>query len=168
MAMSIKKYENAILYLCEKQGGVLRGKKKLAKLLYYLDFDRYEYKESTKTITGEVYKALPMGPFPENLVTLIRRLEKSGKLKSGTEESAPGYNATEVYRSMSKPDLSVFDKDDLVILERVAKIYGPLNGKQLENLSHAEAPYIGTELSKEIAYDLAFYRGTDFSELSVA
>ena len=40
--------------------------------------------------------------------------------------------------------------------------YGHLNRKQLEELSHAEAPYIGTELRKEIPYELAFYRGTEF------
>jgi len=42
---------------------------------------------------------------------------------------------------------------------------GHLNGTQLEELSHAEAPYIGTELRSEIPYELAFYRGTDFSDL---
>ena len=36
-----KKYENAILYLTQKLGGEVRGKKKLAKLLYFADFDFY-------------------------------------------------------------------------------------------------------------------------------
>ena len=51
------------------------------------------------------------------------------------------------------------------MLDRVATRYGHLTGKQLEELSHAEAPYIGTELKKEIPYELSFYRGTDFSDL---
>ena len=51
------------------------------------------------------------------------------------------------------------------MLDRIAIKYGQLNGKQLEELSHAEAPFIGTELKKEIPYELAFYRGTDFSDL---
>ena len=42
----------------------------------------------------------------------------------------------------SKPDMSVFDADDIIILERVVKTYGNLNGKQLENLTHQEAPYV--------------------------
>jgi uncharacterized phage-associated protein len=168
MTMNSRKYQNAILYLCQQQGGVLHGKKKLAKLLYYLDFDRYEYNESTQTVTGDIYKALPMGPFPEHMTEVIQKLADSGKLKISRSKSIPGYNPTEVYACKASPDMSVFDEDETTMLERVSTRYGHLNGKQLEDLTHAEAPYVGTALNKEIAYDLAFYRGTDFSELSTA
>ena len=60
---------------------------------------------------------------------------------------------------------TAFDGEEKKMLDRVIMRYGHLNGKQLEELSHAEAPYIGTELRKDIPYELAFYRGTDFSEL---
>ena len=76
-----------------------------------------------------------------------------------------GYNPTEVYKCLVEPDLSVFDDEEKKMLDRIVIKYGHLNGKQLEELSHAEAPYIGTELRKEIPYELAFYRGTDFSDL---
>ena len=75
------------------------------------------------------------------------------------------YNATEIYRCIAEPDMSVFDEEENKMLNRVVTKYGHLNGKQLEDLSHAEAPFIGTELRKEIPYELAFYRGTDFSDL---
>ena len=39
--------------------------KKLAKLLYFADFDLYE--KIQKSITGDVYCALPMGPVPSAL-----------------------------------------------------------------------------------------------------
>jgi uncharacterized phage-associated protein len=168
MAINNKKYQNAILYLCQQQGGALYGKKKLAKLLYYLDFDRYEYKESTKSVTGDIYKALPMGPFPEHMAGVVQTLAKNGRLKVGRAESSPGYHPTEVYECKADPDMSVFDEEEKTMLKRVATRYGHLNGKQLEDLTHAEAPYVGTKLSDEIAYDLAFYRGTDFNELSTA
>jgi uncharacterized phage-associated protein len=51
------------------------------------------------------------------------------------------------------------------MLDRVIARYGQLNGKQLEDLTHAEAPYIGTEPSQTIAYELSSYRGTDFGDL---
>src|SRR3989344_299060 len=126
MSLHRKKYQNAVLYLCQKLKGEIRGKKKLAKLLYFADFDLYE--KSQKSITGDVYRALPMGPVPSTL--------------------------EEITAEMTKKKM----------LDRVAVKYGHLNGKQLEELSHAEAPYIGTELRKEIPYELAFYRGTDFSD----
>ena len=41
------KYENTILYLISHMSDhKIHGKKKLAKLLYYVDFDRFEYNES--------------------------------------------------------------------------------------------------------------------------
>jgi len=129
--MAKDKYENTILYLCDAVGGSLRGKKKLAKLLYYVDFDRYEYNESEKSVTGDVYKAWKMGPVPQHFSKVI-------------------------------------DDDDLRIMQHVINKYGKLTGKQLEDLTHAEAPYIGTQLNDEIVYELAFYRGTDFSDVVAA
>ena len=161
LKLNQKKYQNAVLYLCQKLGGEVRGKKKLAKLLYFVDFDFYE--KNQKSITGDVYRALPMGPFPSELETVTRTMTKNEILMVDQIEGRDGYNPTEVYRCVAKPDISVFDKTELEMLDRVVLKYGHLNGTQLEELSHAEAPYIGTELRKEIPYELAFYRGTDFS-----
>ena len=58
-----------------------------------------------------------------------------------------------------------FDKNELKILNRVIRKYGSLNGEQLAELSHAEAPYTATEPYKEIPYEFTYYRGTDFSDL---
>src|SRR3989344_4980659 len=160
MSLHRKKYLNAVLYLCRKLKGEVRGKKKLAKLLYFADFDLYE--KSQKSITGDIYRALPMGPFPSMLGQITAEMTKKNLLGMEQVAEREGYNATEVYKSLAEPDLSVFDKEEKKMLDRIVVKYGHLTGKQLEELSHAEAPYIGTELRKEIAYELAFYRGTDF------
>jgi uncharacterized phage-associated protein len=160
-----KKYENAILYLCNAVGGALYGKKKLAKLLYYVDFDRYEFNESEKSVTGDTYKAWKMGPVPQTFSEVIDDMQKKGSLSVEEREQSAGYLPTSIYRASKKPDLNVFDDDDLKILQHVAVKYGRLTGKQLEDLTHAEAPYIGTQPNGEIIYELAFYRGTDFSDV---
>jgi len=59
----------------------------------------------------------------------------------------------------------VFDIDEIKMLNRVIKKYGALNGEQLAELSHAEAPYTAAELYQEIPYEFTYYRGTDFSDL---
>ncbi|OGZ97493.1 MAG: hypothetical protein A3G49_05385 [Candidatus Sungbacteria bacterium RIFCSPLOWO2_12_FULL_41_11] len=141
----------------------MRGKKKLAKLLYFADFDLYE--KSQKSITGDVYCALPMGPVPSALEEITAEMMKKKLLGIEQVEEREGYNPTEIYKCIAEPDLSVFDDEEKKMLDRIVIKYGHLNGKQLEELSHAEAPYIGTELRKEIPYELAFYRGTDFSDL---
>ena len=163
MLLRQKKYQHAVLYLCRKLKGEVRGKKKLAKLLYFADFDLYE--KSQRTITGDVYNALPMGPVPSALEEITTEMAQKKMLEIKHVEERDGYNPTEVYMCLVEPDLSVFDDEEKKMLDRIVVKYGHLNGKQLEELSHAEAPYIGTELRKEIPYELAFYRGTDFSEL---
>ena len=156
-----KKYENVILYLAKKLGGEIRGKKKLAKLLYFADFDFFEKCE--RPITGDTYLAWPMGPVPESMEKVISKMGDSKKLAISVKENSPGYRPTEIYQALSEADSSVFDPEELQILDRVASKYGRMSGVELEVLSHAEAPYIGTELNKEIAYELSLYRGTDFS-----
>lgn len=163
MPLATKKYKEAIVYLCDQLGGEIRGKKKLAKLLYFLDFDNYE--KNHKSITGDVYKKLPMGPFPSAMSAIINDLVKAKKIVLEQEKEKEDYNPTEIYKCKEKADVSVFDKDELEMLKRVVSVYGHLNGKQLEDLSHAEAPYIATEDKGEIAYELAYYRGTDFKRV---
>ncbi len=162
MPINKKKYEQVILYLCSKLGGEIRGKKKLAKLLYFADFDFFEKYE--KPITGELYKSLPMGPFPTNMEDILKLLKKENKIVVKNENTGNGYNPTEVYITKNKADLKIFKEEEIKILNRIILKYGHLTGKQLEDLTHSEAPYIGTKPGKEIAYELSFYRGTDFNE----
>lgn len=160
MAIATKKYKEAIIYLCNELGDEIRGKKKLAKLLYFLDFDNYE--KNHKSITGDVYHRLPMGPVPDAMTKIIEQLVEAKKIEIKHTQEKAEYNPTEIYKCKSRADLSVFSKEELEILKRTIITYGHLNGKQLEALSHAEAPYIATEERGEIAYELAYYRGTDF------
>lgn len=162
--LNIKKYQSVITYLCQRLGGEIRGKKKLAKLLYFADFDFYE--KTQKSITGDTYHALPMGPFPMALDEITSEMAKNNTIVIKHTKSRADYNPTEVYRCVEKTEPTNLNNEEKKMLERVVTKYGHLNGKQLEELSHAEAPYIGTELKSEIPYELAFYRGTDFSDLN--
>src|SRR3989339_1672124 len=105
MSLHRKKYQNAVLYLCQKLKGEIHGKKKLAKLLYFADFDLYE--KNQKSITGDVYRALPMGPFPSALDEITISMIESKVLKVEQIAEHDGYVATEVYKSLIEPDLSV-------------------------------------------------------------
>lgn len=163
MTIHKKKYQQVILYFCSQLNGEVRGKKKLAKLLYYADFDYFEKNQTA--ITGDTYKALPMGPFPVSLEIISAEMKRKGLLDIRPIPERTGYIPTEVYRTNTKVDMSVFSKEEIQMLDRVITKYGHLNGKQLEDLTHQEAPYVGTEPQQVIPYELAFYRGTDFNEL---
>lgn len=163
MAINRKKYKNAILYICRKLNGKVYGKKKLAKLLYFADFDFYE--KNQRSITGDVYRALPMGPFPVSLEEITGEMVKEKELAIKRIEEHEGYLPTEVYECIADPDESSIGIEEKRMLDRVIKKYGRLTGKQLEELSHAEAPYAATEPNKEVPYEFTYYRGTDFSDL---
>jgi len=156
--ISEKKYQEVILYLTEKLGGEIKGKKKLAKLLYFVDFDFFE--KFQKSLTGDVYKALPMGPFPVTMERVLADMASEEKITIKFEKVRADYNPTEIYRAKKKMEGN-FSKEERQILDRVILKYGNLSGKQLEDLTHAEAPYIGTAPNQEIAYELAFYRGAN-------
>lgn len=160
MAYNAEKYMQAILYLCEKLGSEVRGKKKLAKLLYFVDFDFFEKNE--EFFIGEKYKALSMGPFPAHLEKITQQMVKEGKLQITSIPEWNEYNPTEVYKAKEPSDKTIFSVEEIAILDRVIKNYGQLNGKQLEDITHAEAPFTGTKQNEEIVYELAFYRGTEF------
>lgn len=158
------KYENAVLFLCWHQPQHrLVGKKKLAKLLYYVDFDRFEYKESMRTITGDTYYRLPMGPVPGVFEQVTADLALKEDLRLGSHSFGAEYQNAEVYEAAHAADLSVFDEDDLFILERVVRVHGGKNGKELEEQTHREAPWRSAAMREEIIPETAFYRETDFA-----
>jgi uncharacterized phage-associated protein len=158
LKVSEKKYKEVILYLAQKLGGEIKGKKKLAKLLYFVDFDFFE--KFQKSLTGDSYKALPMGPFPVTMEKILVTMASEKKISIKLERERLDYNPTEIYKAKEKPQ-DIFSKNEQEVLDRVVLKYGHLSGKQLEDLTHAEAPYIGTAPNQEIAYELAFYRCTN-------
>jgi len=162
MVRAKEKYKQVILYLCSKLNNEIRGKKKLAKLLYFVDFDFFE--KHQKYFIGDQYKALPMGPFPTHLGEITREMTREKTLKIEFVKEHGGYNATEVYKCLNEPRVAYFTRSEKSMLDRVIKKYGHLNGKQLEDITHAEAPYSGTKPNDIIFYELAFYRGTDFND----
>ena len=164
MSLHRKKYQNAILYLCQKLKGEIRGKKKLAKLLYFADFDLYE--KNQRSITGDVYKAYPKGPLPVTLNEILEEMQEKKTIKvEMVQEWGEKYAPTEIYKDLVEADTNVFDQEEIKILNRVVRRYGHLNGEQLAELSHAEAPYTAAKPYEEVPYEFTYYRGTDFSDL---
>lgn len=156
-----KKYRNAILYLTGKIGrGSVWGKKKMYKLLYFLDFDFFEKYE--RPITGDIYHKLQMGPAPSYFDAIAADLKKEGLLDITKTKVCPGYNDAFIYKALAKPDISVFDKSEVEMLERVIKKYGDKSGTELETITHKEAPYLAVEDGEEIPLELSHYRGTNF------
>lgn len=167
-AIAKEKYLNTILYLCDaSQNQTVEGKKKMYKLMYFIDFDRFERNESMTSVTGETYIHKPMGPVPSSMEQVVNEMVAGGLLEVKSETTWAGaVYPTVCYTALTKPDLSVFNEDDLFILNRVKKKYLRMSGTTLEHATHQEAPWNAVAPREEIPYELAFYRGTDFEDVN--
>jgi len=151
------KYKAAVLYMANSLKEI-DGMKKAYKLLYFLDFDFYEAYE--KPFTGDVYKALPMGPAPVYFEGIIDELVSENKIKIEKVRMSPHHdNDTVIYKPLSGTDYKFSDQEKKM-LDRVISIYGKQTGKALEILSHSEAPYNAVDLFQVIPYEYSFYRDT--------
>jgi uncharacterized phage-associated protein len=159
--LDLDKYIQVILCLIEKAGGQIYGKKKLAKLLYFYEFDFFEKYE--KPSINETFQKYPMGPLPSNLDTIISLMEKQGSITIKEIQSSNGYLPTIVYclgnTSSSCQELTGEENNNM---DRIGRLYIPKSGKDLENISHTQAPWNAVEMYQIINPELAFYRGTDF------
>lgn len=156
MLLNTEKYKATFLYLLNKMGKI-EGKKKAYKLMYFLDFDYFEAYE--KSFTGETYKALPMGPAPIYFDSMIDELSPKMVTIKKERRNPLHENDTIIYEPKIEYKYD-FTKEEQKMLDRVIKIYGGLSGKQLEVLSHNQAPYLAVSLNEVIPYELAFYRDT--------
>jgi uncharacterized phage-associated protein len=147
-------------------GGKIEGKIKLAKLLYYVDFDHFQYKESMKSITGDTYIAKEMGPVPARLDDVIDYSVRSGKLEIETTQLFGLSNEINIFNAKQLTNLRPFLLDEQLIIRLDARRLGHYNGAQLTGLSHHEAPFVATPLGSRIDYELAFYREEKFDCLA--
>ena len=88
MDYNSKKFKNIVLFLAYN-AGLDVGKKKLAKLLYFIDFTLYELRK--KSLTGMKYTKMDYGPMPEPNVfyPALDKLVNEGFIKIGKSEK-PG------------------------------------------------------------------------------
>jgi len=101
-----------------------------------------------------------MGPAPTYFDAIAEELHNEGYIKISKErKSAFHENDTVIFKEI-KPIPYEFSDNELRMLDRVVEKYGPLTGRELENISHSQAPYAAVSLNDVIPYEFSFYRDT--------
>jgi len=169
------KIKQLILYLSSK----LMSKQNfwetlLNKLLYFLDFDYYEWTWSL--ITDEEYVKLPYGPVPKEMTKIIEQMQQDSQIKILSREYFGKKQKTIV--PLIDADMGFLDAIDdknhqttdnytpypelphpKKLIKEIIEKYGSWNADALSNRSHNDIPYLTTKkIWDKISPGLVFYR----------
>lgn len=164
MIFNEKKFEATVLYMLSRSPNrTIEGKKKLAKLLYFADFNYFEAFE--KPLTGATYRALPMGPVPQELDLTLSKLEKEEITVKKKATGLPNDTVVFMMKNDSSEKFEILSDEEKKVLNKVIDDYGKFSGKTLEDITHSEAPYNAVAQGEHMPYELSFYRGKTMEEL---
>jgi len=150
------KYKEIILYLANKINNQTLGKVKLMKLLYYLDFDFFE--KYGKSITGDKYLRLPLGPVPKMAEEILEEMKNEMIIKIVKEKMPVGYNDKNLIVPLKEKTIKNISKEEIQMLDEIVDKWEKHTGTEMTSASHGEAPWIATKPNEVIDYNLVYYR----------
>ncbi|PJN52537.1 hypothetical protein PAEAM_45220 [Paenibacillus sp. GM1FR] len=135
---NLDKFSNMILFF--SKWGV--NKTKLMKLLWYSDF--LYFKMRTASISGAAYARIKFGPVPKDHEIALAHLQHMGVIE--IEESLLNDEGWVKMTVRAKQDLNpnVFEKEEMVTLERVNYIFEDYGSRKISEYSHKERAWIET------------------------
>ena len=157
-----EKIENLILHF-SKAGMFYLGKKKLVKLMYFVDFTYFEI--FNDSVTGLKYEKRQFGPMPEAKVfySYLSNLKDKGLIEIGPSNKN---QIPENISAKSKPDYSVFSKEEVRVIKEITEKFRYHSAKEVEQIAKDEPPYKMVKAGEKIPYHLAFYRNS-FDEITL-
>ncbi len=131
-------------------------KTKMNKLLFYADFSMF--KQSCFSISGVRYKAIDMGPVPNNFQSIFEYLANKDEIYIHTTEFPNGYTGEQFKsRKDRKFNADLFTENELNTLEKVATIFKETSTSDIIKLSHLEEAWKNNEKERKIiSYEYAF------------
>ena len=112
-------------------------KTKLNKLLFYADF--VMYKQSGFSISGVQYRAIPMGPVPNNFNSLFEYLAKNDDVEIFYTTFPDGGTGEQfIPNAERKFNSELFAEDEIVIMENIAERFKNTSTNEIIEISHNE------------------------------
>lgn len=150
---NFEKFTEMVVYFSEQ---IEPFKTKMNKLLFYADF--LMFKQSCFSISGVRYKAIDMGPVPNNFQSLFEYLANKEEIDVYTTEFPNGYTGEQFKARKDRPfKVDLFSENELGVLEKVATAFKPTSTNDIIELSHLEEAWKKNEKDKSvISYEYAF------------
>lgn len=150
---NFEKFTEMVVYFSEK---VAPFKTKMNKLLFYADF--LMFKQSCFSISGVRYKAINMGPVPNNYQSIFEYLANQNIIDIYTTEFSNGNTGEQFKGRNDRPfNSDLFSEIELETLEIVANVFTDTSTTDIIALSHLEEAWKKNEKEKHvISYEYAF------------
>lgn len=131
-------------------------KTKLNKLLFYADFGLY--KQSGFSMSGVQYRAIPMGPVPNNFNSIFEYLVNRGVLDIYYTNFPDGGTGEQIKPDPNKTfDKELFNDTEIEILESVAERFKKTSTNEIIEISHNEKAWIENNAERKlIDYNFSF------------
>jgi hypothetical protein len=131
-------------------------KTQMNKLLFYADF--LHFKNTCYSISGARYRAIDMGPVPNNFNSIFEYIANNDDIDIFvTEFSNDRIGEQFKPRSNRKFNSELFDETEIQVLYTVAERFKGLKTPEVIELSHKEPAWLENEKEKKlISYKYAF------------
>ena len=147
------KFSEMVVFFTEK---LQPWKTKLNKLLFYTDFILYQ--ETGFSMSGVQYRAIPMGPVPNNFNSIYEYLANNDKIDIYYTNFANGGTGEQFKPNSGKTFQSdLFTEKELEILNTVAIRFKSASTKEIIDISHKEKAWIDNNIGRKlIDYNYSF------------
>lgn len=143
------KFDELIVYLCRRCDLLPSwGRTKLAKLLYFSDFEAY--RRFSKPITEATYHKLPQGPVPPLLFERLRDLQESRRIHEIRRQVG---NFDELRpTALDEANIDIFSPGEVAVIEQSIAAYASLTARQLSEITHREPGWKLARPDEEIPF----------------
>lgn len=150
---SFEKFTEMVIYFSERTQPF---KTKLNKLLFYADF--LMFKQTCFSISGVRYKAIDMGPVPQNFQSIFEFLANEDEIDVFYTPFPQGYVGEQFKGRTDRPfNEKLFATAEINVLEKVASAFKSTSTNDIIELSHLEEAWKMNEKNKNvISYEYAF------------
>jgi len=150
---NLGKFTEMVVFFTEK---MQPWKTMINKLLFYADFGMYS--KVGLSISGVQYRAIQMGPVPDNFQSIFEYLAKNDIIDVYFT-TFPNGSIGEQFKSNSKRSFNpeIFTEQELEELEEIAERFKKCSTKKIIDISHLEKAWIENVREKKIIdYNLSF------------
>lgn len=148
-----EKFTEMVIFFSER---IEPFKTKMNKLLFYADF--LMFKQNCFSISGVRYRAIDMGPVPNNFQSIFEYIANNDVIDIYYTKFPQGYTGEQFKARTDKPfNQELFSELEMSVLNKVAEVFKDSSTNNIIETSHLEEAWKRNEKSKDIiSYEYAF------------